>query len=150
MSNAMYYNSLVLYIYSVLEHSLKTICQYISDNNLSNEKFTDDNRKILEKCCNYIESTQLLCFNDKVLCKHYSTIINVNKLRNLITHNNCNIIKNKEILVKKQTDYNLFSSDKRLTISETGQIYIKDVNYISSFITAQSIFLELILKKLKT
>lgn len=150
INNAMYYNSLVLYIDSVLEHSLKMICQYIFDNNISNEKYPDVNRDILKNTWKYILSTQLVSFNDKDLSKHYDTIIKVNKLRNLITHNNCNIIKFKTKPIKKQLDYNLFYSDKRLTILETGQIYIKDVNYINSFITSQNLFLGEILKKIKT
>ena len=150
INNALYYNSLVLYIDSVLEHSLKMICQYISDNELSKGKFNDFDNEIFKSCCKYIEGTELISFKDNDLAKQYNPICKVIKLRNLITHNNCNIIRDKSIPINKQPNYKLLYSDKRLTISETGQIYIKDVNYINSFITSQNQFLGEILKKIKT
>ncbi|WP_423128480.1 hypothetical protein [Gaoshiqia sp. Z1-71] len=149
LNNYIYYNSLVLSSYSVFEHSLKLICNFIDKYFVLPEKFIDKPIDILGNCMKYIKRTQLVDFGDTEIDKIYMQIKKVNKLRNLIAHYNGNLIKDRSKPLKKQTNYNLFKSDKRLIIIGNGQIYIDNDEYISSFVEESEKFLNLIIKQIK-
>ena len=149
LNNYIYYNSLILSSYSVFEHSLKLICNFINDHFALSEKFIDNHRDILGNSINYIKRTQFVDFNEKEIDRNYMHIKNVNKLRNLIAHHNGNLFKDKSKSLENQPNYNLYKSDKRLIIISNGQLYIDDSDYISSFVEKSEIFLSLIVEKLK-
>ncbi len=149
LNNYIYYNSLILSSYSVFEHSLKLICYFIDKHFLLPEKYIDKQINILGNCIEYIKKTRLVDFNDKEMDRIYMQIKKVNKLRNLIAHYNGNLIKDKSKPLEKQSNYNLFISDKRLIIIENGQIYIDDEKYISSFVEDSERFLNLIIMQIK-
>lgn len=79
----------------------------------------------------------------------YSNIRNVNKLRNLITHHNGNLIIDTSKTLREQNDYELFYLDDRLSILGSGQVFIDDCEYIQSFIKDCETFLNTIFIKLK-
>lgn len=147
--NIIYYNSLILSSYSIFEHSLKQICIFINTHYVS-EEFTDTHRNILKNCTKYIKNSELINANNKELNILYQNICKVNKLRNLIAHNNGNIYKDISKSIEKQDDYNTFKLDNRLTILDNGQVYINDDEYIRSFIRESERFLNLIIKQLKS
>lgn len=149
LNNYVYYNSLILSGYSIFEHSLKSICFFISEHFENYEKFEDKPMDILGNCIEYLKGTGLINFNDKEIEKYYQQIKKVNKLRNLIAHYNGNLFKDKAKSLEDQKHYNLFSSDKSLRIVQNGQIYIDDSNYIISFIQNSEKFLNLIIEEIK-
>ena len=149
LNNFIYYNSLILSGYSILEHSLKSICYFISEYFQNYKKFEDSQKDIVRNCISYIKDTEIVNFNDKEIDKYYMQIKNVNKLRNLIAHHNGNLIKDKNKPIQNQKNYNLFKSDKRLLIVSNGQIYIADSDYIKTFIQNSEKFLKLIIEELK-
>lgn len=149
LNNYVYFNSLVLSGYSIFEHSLKSICLFISEHFENYKKFEDKPRDILGNCIKYLEGTYLINFKDKEIEKYYQQIKNVNKLRNLIAHYNGNLFKDKTKPLKDQKHYNLFCSDKRLIIVQNGQVYIDDSDYIISFIQNSEKFLKQIVEEIK-
>jgi hypothetical protein len=149
LNNYVYYNSLILSSYSILEHSLRLICYFINEHFDLPKKFKEEQRDILGNCIDYIKSTQFVNFNEKEIDRIYMQIQNANKLRNLIAHFNGNLIRDNKHPLEKQQYYNLFKSDKRLKIIDNGQVYIDNCDYISSFVYNSEIFLKTIIEKIK-
>ncbi len=149
LNNHVYFNSLILSGYSIFEHSLKSICFYVSDYFENAEKFEDVPRDIFRNCIKYLKRTNLIDFKNKEIDKLYVQISNVNKLRNLIAHFNGNLIKDKTKHLTEQENYKLYNSDKRLIIIANGQIYIDDSEYIMLFIQNSENFLKRIIEELK-
>jgi hypothetical protein len=151
LNNHVYYNSLILSGYSIFEFALKSICFFVSENYENSEDFdnVDTRHDIISNCVNYIKRTKLVNFNEKKIDKCYTQIKKVHKLRNLIAHDNGNLIKDKNKPLKQQKSFNLFSSDKRLVIFSNGQVFIDDSDYIKDFVKLSDDFLKLIIEKLK-
>jgi hypothetical protein len=149
LNNIIYYNSLLLSGYSIFEYSLKSICFFISEHFLNYKLFEDEQRDILGNCIKYLKGTDLINFKGKEIDKYYVQIKRVSKLRNIIAHYNGNIFKDKTKSLKNQKHYILFSSDKRLSIMQNGQIYIDDSDYIISFIQDSEKFLIRVIEEIK-
>jgi hypothetical protein len=149
LNNYVYFNSLILSGYSIFEHSLKSICLFISEHFGNYKTFDDEPRDVLGNCIKYLKGTDLINFKDNEIDKYYIQIKNVNKLRNLIAHFNGNLYRDKTKPLKDQKHYNLFCSDKRLIIVQNGQIYIDDSDYIISFIQNSEKFLQRIVEEIK-
>lgn len=149
LNNHVYLNGLILSSYSIFEHSLKSICYYVSEYFEGADEFKDSSRDILRNCIKYLKRTGLINFDNKKIDKYYVQITNVNKLRNLIAHFNGNIIKDRNKPIKEQENYLLFKSDKRLIILPNGQIYIDDSEYIITFIKNSEEYLNRIIAELK-
>jgi hypothetical protein len=148
LNNYIYYNSLILTSYSVFEHSLKLICNFIDNHYTLTERFDDKHNDILGNCIKFLKGTLLVNLNDEEIDKIFMHIKNVNKLRNLIAHNNGNLIKDKSKPIESQSYYNFLKLDKLLIIIGNGQVYVDNDEYIRSFVEESEKFLNLIIKQL--
>lgn len=147
LNNIVYYNSLILISYSIFEYSFKLICANCHDHLNSDIKFKDPKTDVLNKCKLFLRNEiKWIDFEQDGLEVLYDKILCVNKLRNLITHHNGNLLKDKTISLKNQKDYDLFNSDKRLAILSSGQVFIDDSEYIHCFIKDSESFLKTIIR----
>lgn len=141
LTNFFYYNSLILTIYSSFEFSIKQVCQFIYKRYYPEITFNENNTKdVIGYCNKYISSTVLLGKSNKQINKLWEEITQVQKLRNLLAHQNGNLVKHKKV-ASEHPYFKLFSKDKRLFIAANGQVYIDDDEYIRSFLKNTQVYL---------
>lgn len=143
-----YYNSLILIGFSSLESSLKQICDFIEKRLENSEVFEiARNKNIFNQYViyflNHVSIIEKRDFN-----KIKGEIERVNKLRNLIVHNNSNLIRKKNILLEKQDNFKILSECKYLTLMDTGQVFINNPEYIKSFILNSKKLLDIMIRSL--
>ncbi|MBN1618901.1 hypothetical protein JW887_06210 [Candidatus Dojkabacteria bacterium] len=129
-NNKTYIYSLILMIFSAFETSLKTICYFVQDHSTPYLPFTEPHQKILINCKKYLSKT--IDFNSSEININFTIIERLNIVRNLIAHNDGNLIKNKDFPLERQIHYEQIKADKMYDIHITGQIYITDTSYISN------------------
>lgn len=151
LNNIVYYNSLILISYSIFEYSFKLVCRSCQDHLNPSIAFKDPKSNVLHNCRVYLsQEIKLIDFKQVGLEDLYTKILNVSKLRNLITHHNGNLFKDKSTPLIKQKDYDLFNSDNKLIVLGSGQVFIDDSEYIQSFIRDSETFLKILIKTLKS
>lgn len=149
LNNIIYFNSLILISFSTFEFAFKIICKNVQDYICQLNEFKDPKSDVLNQCKTYLsKTTNLVDFTKDDLENIYLRIKNVNKLRNLITHHNGNLIRGNIKIAKEHKDYNLYSSDHRLMILGSGQVFIDDKEYIITFQRDTEFFLQIILSQI--
>jgi len=149
LNNIVYYNSLLLGSYSIFETSFKNLCKFVEEySNPKIEPFKIQN-DTLSDCRKYLFDSGLVDFKSKEIKAKYDEITKVKKLRNLIAHNNSNLIRDKFNKIEKQPNYKLFKRQPCLTVMNNGQVYINDDEYIKIFIEESEKFIKLIIGELK-
>jgi len=149
LNNIVYFNSLILGAYSIFEICLIRICEFIESHSCPRIKFDTPKRKILKNCRKFIHDSKLVDLTIKSFDSRYNHISDVNKLRNLITHYNGNLIKEKNKILELQADYEYCANEEYLTIMNNGQVYINDFEYINNFIVESEQFIKAIFKQLE-
>ena len=112
-------------------------------------EFELPNRKILKNCRKYIASSKLVDMTNRKIDKIYGNLLQINEMRNLIVHNNGNLIQNKGIPIELQQNYDYYKKHDYLTISYNGQVFINNDKYIADFINESEEFINLIIEGLK-
>ena len=149
LNSEIYYYSLLLVSFSSFEISLKQICLFIEQYSEPKYPFDPPNRLILKNCRDFINSSKLVDMTEKEIDSNYSFLTKINDLRNLIAHNNGNLIQNRNLGLESQKYYRVFNSEKFLTINLNGQVYINDDEYIKEFNRRSKEFLNNIINTLK-
>lgn len=129
-NNKTFIYSMILMSFSAFETSLKTICYFIQDHSIPYLPFNEPHRKILNTSKKYL--SKVIDFNKSGINKRFAKIERLNVVRNLIAHNDGNLIRNKKIPLERQIHYKQIKADKMYHIHSTGQIYITDTSYISN------------------
>ena len=150
LNNLVYFNSLILVSFSTFEYSFKILCKTVNDLICPTIEFKEPYSGVINHCKDYLcNKTKVIDFSQDELDNIYCRIKNVNKLRNLITHHNGNLMKGNSKLLSDNQDYNIFKEDNRLSILGSGQVFIDDKDYILAFQSDTEIFLQILLIKLK-
>lgn len=153
LQNRVFYNSLLTTTYSFLEYALTEYCRmlenYIEADIGPYHSYNKD--KGIDKSKAYLRDAFEINISEE---KEWSQLKTYGKVRNLIIHNDGNIIKNSEKALKKQEDYQELSKIEELKITETGYLHIQDVKYIKALLDKSTTFLnsviELTKEKIKT
>jgi hypothetical protein len=146
LKSEVYYNSLLISAFSFLEFSVLEYCRliegYIKEdielNNFKQIGLTKAN-KFLIKAVDLDIST----------LPNWESIDEYRKHRNLIVHNNSNIIHKPNKPLNEQKDFEIFSSNGSLEITSTGHIFILNIDYINSLLDIAVDFLNEIIEKTK-
>lgn len=129
-NNKIYIYSMTLMILSAFETSLKTICYFVQDHSIPYLPFNEPHQKILNSCKKYLSNA--IDFKISGINNRFAKIERLNVVRNLIAHNDGNLIRNKKIPLERQIHFKQIKADKMYHIHSTGQIYITDTSYISN------------------
>lgn len=149
LNNVVYFNSIFLGSFSIFEYSLKRVCMFIEKYSDPKVEFELPNRKILKSCRKYIADGKLVDMTNGRIDKIYVNLLLVNEMRNLISHNNGNLIQKKGIPIELQDNYGYCKKHDYLTISSNGQVYINNDKYITDFVSESEEYIKLIINELK-
>ena len=128
------FNSSLLSIYALLENWLKKLCDYEYERGFSTIKVSDlAGRNYIEKSKNYFEKVAGIDLSD--LNMKWQKIKEIQNIRNLIAHNNANLIKDKEKPIDKQPIFQLINRIDHIQLNDkTGDFFIKDKTFIIDFL----------------
>jgi hypothetical protein len=147
LKNQAFHNSLLISAYSFLEFSLVEYCKLLNDY-LSVEKQFNETKGIgILKCRRFLNRELNLNLH---LMPNWKFLDDMRELRNLIIHNNSNIITNPTINLEDQEFYERFINYKELEITESGYIFIKDMGLITNLVDTSVEFINEIIEKTKT
>lgn len=153
LQNRVFYNSLLTTTFSFLEYALVEYCRMLENYiEVDIEPYHSYKKnKGIDKSKAYLKEAFEINISDE---KEWSELKTYGKVRNLIIHNDGNIINNSTKELIEQEDYKELSKIKELDITETGYIHIKEVDYIKTLLNKSTSFLisviEITEKKLKT
>jgi len=125
-----FFNSLLISAYSFLEFGVIEYCRLV-EGYLENEiKLSDYNRPT---GLNEAKKFLLHAFELNIFSlKKWNEINEYRKHRNLIVHNNSNIIKEPEKNIENQPEFKIFDSNDDLEITSAGYVFIKNIDYINN------------------
>jgi hypothetical protein len=129
LKNQIFFNLLAVSIFSFLEFSLIEYCRLI-DSYIEPEKPYGEYRNFgLDKAKDYIKDNFNIDFGTVA---NWEEINKFQRVRNLIVHNNANIIKDYDKPIEGQDDYIVLSGMKgTIEITSSGTIFIKTIEYIT-------------------
>ena len=138
LRNEIFYNSLVTAVYSYLDFGITQFCLLTDEYYNCPRSFEKTPGTGLFKCVNYLKK----CFDIKTNnIEEWDDIDKFRRLRNLIVHHNSNIIKNPEKGLSRQPHYKKLIDIEHLEITESGYVFIKDIEYIESMLERSSSFI---------
>jgi hypothetical protein len=142
------YNPLLLTIYGQFENWLKRLCELDRSKGLSKIQVTDlAGNNLIEKSRRYLELVAELTLDEKD--STWLRITEIQKIRNLIAHNNASIKKNGRN-IKNHELYKILSEDKRITFNEQhGDFYIRDKELLIEVIQLVKKYLFAVIDKLR-
>lgn len=141
-----FYNSLLISSYSFLEFSVLEYCRLIEGYLKKNVKLDKINKIGLLKAQKFLNKAVGL---DISSLPNWDEIDNYRKHRNIVIHNNANIIQNSNKPIEKQKDYELIDNNISLEITSAGYIFINNIDYINNLLDISSDFLNDIVEKTK-
>ncbi len=125
--------------YSMFESELGRLCDAIERRSNYSVSQKDLNGRGILKSKKYLE--KVVEINLSNLDSEWHKIIDYNKIRNLIVHNNSNLIKEKTKPLDKQESLNIVRNSIYLQYNERGAFYISRIEYINDFCDASEKFL---------
>lgn len=129
LKNQIYLNSIAVSIFSFLEFSLIEYCRIIDGYIVYKKPFKDYSNLGLDKAKEYLKDNLNIDFGT---VSNWNEIKKFQRVRNLIVHNNANIITDNEVSIEDQTDYKVLSAmNKSIEITSSGTIFIKTFDYIN-------------------
>ena len=129
LKNQIYFNSLAVMIFSFLEFTLIEYCRLIDSYIQPNKAFKDYRNFGLEKVKEYLKDNFDIDFGEVV---NWEEVSKFQRVRNLIVHNNANIIKDYDKTIEEQDDFDiLLKMDKVIEITSSGTIFIKTIDYVN-------------------
>lgn len=147
LKNQIYFNSLAVMIYSYLEFTLIEYCRLIDSYIQPNKAFKDYRNFGLDKVKEYLKDNFDIDFGDVT---NWENISKFQRVRNLIVHNNANIIKDYDKTIEEQVDYDVLSKmNKTIEITSSGTIFIKTIEYINDTLSKTGELINDILDKTK-
>lgn len=153
LQNRVFYNSLLITAYSFLEYALTEYCRML-ENYIEADVgpyHSYEKGKGIDKSKAYLKEAFEINISDQ---KEWSQLKTYGKVRNLIIHNDGNIITDSEKALNEQNDFKELNKIPELDITETGYIHIQDVEYIKSLLEKSTTFLNSVIEttneKIKT
>ena len=147
MSFEINFNSLLISAYSFLEFSLVEYCKLLNKY-LDVEKQFDETKGIgILKCRRFLNRELDLKIH---IMPKWEFLDDMRELRNLIIHNNSNIITNPSISLKRQEYYERLAKYEELEITESGYLFIKDIGLILKLVDTSIEFINEIIVRTKT
>ncbi|WP_163323002.1 hypothetical protein [Draconibacterium mangrovi] len=133
--------------FSKFEHLFILLCKVTERGIFSKVKLKDINGKGIQQCRNYLLKVVELDLED--VDKDWQTLLDYQKIRNLIVHNNATYIQNTDIPLEKQAMHNYIVKNKNLRIKYDGTdlFQISDSKFILEFCDCAERFLIKILNK---
>lgn len=147
LKNQAFHNSLLISGYSFLEFSLVEYCMLLNDYLNVQKQFDDTKGSGILKCRRFLNrelNLNIHTFAD------WEFSDDMRELRNLIIHNNSNIITEPDKSKESQEFYSTLSKYKELEITDSGYIFIKDIELITKFVDKSVEFINEIIEKTKT
>ncbi len=146
---AIFNNSTLLSVYSYFEFNLKRLCITLQNHKKHLIKLDDfGGQNYIDKSRKYIKLVEALDISS--LDNTWQKITKYQNVRNCVVHNNSNIIKNKDLEVKKQPLYQILKTNPHLKLNEgNGTFIINDDQYLLDFCDIISEYLVEIIKKLE-
>ncbi len=143
------YNPLMLTIFGLFENWLKKLCDIDNRKGLNLIKVADLNGEgYIEKSRKYLKLVAEIDLGDED--NIWKEITKYRKIRNLISHNNSNIIKDSSKKIIQQEMFLIISKDDGIEFDlATGDFYIKDKEFLKLFIKTIKIYLKSIIDQLK-
>jgi hypothetical protein len=130
LRNQMFFNSLAISVFSFLEFSLIEYCRLIDLYIDSEKKFRNYPKSGLEKVKEYLKEKFEIDFGT---INNWGDVNKFQKIRNLIVHNDSNLIKDYNLSLEKQEDYKLLSQmSNDISITTAGYIFIKRFEYLDN------------------
>lgn len=144
-----FYHSSIISIFSLLEFTLNRICERIIEDTkilLSLDDFSGSN--IVNKARKFL--LKIAKLNLTKLDKYWIPITKYQKIRNLIVHNNCNILIENLNNISESKDFILLSEFKGIEIDkESGYFIIIHQSVLDKFLDSVENFVQGILEILK-
>lgn len=143
-----YYNPILLSLFGSFENWLKRLCELEGSRSFSQVDVTDlSGNNYIEKSRKYLKLVSELDLSDADLL--WQKISQIQKIRNLIAHNESNIWIHKNNDLNKQELYTLISKDDRIEFnSYNGDFYIKDKAFLVEIIQLVNDYLNILIDKL--
>jgi hypothetical protein len=128
LQNEVFYNSLLVIAISFFEFSLIELCR-VSEPYLvaGKERFSDYSGMGIQKSKKFLRGSWGI---EIPKIKNWENILKYAEVRNCIVHNSSNVFEDYSRGIEEQECYKLFGSINTLTITETGYIFIKDIECI--------------------
>lgn len=147
LKNQAFHNSLLISAYSFLEFSLVEYCKLLNDYLTVQKQFNDTKGIGVIKCRRYLNrelNLNIHTFPD------WEFIDDMRELRNLIIHNNSNIITDPDKSLDNQELYSILTKYTDLEITDSGYIFIKNIGLITKLVDKSVGFINMIIEKTKT
>jgi hypothetical protein len=144
------YNPILLTLYGFFENWLKKLCDFDNRRGFSQVKVSDlAGNNYIEKSRRYLNLIAEIDLNRTET--QWQKIIEIQKIRNCIAHNDSNIIRNKSVSVEKQELFKILKDDKRIKLDlKKGDFYIQDKEFILEVITLFKDYLTNVTTELST
>ena len=128
------YNPLLLHLYGLFEHWLKRLCELDHRKGLSPIKVTHlSGHNYLEKSRNYLELVAEIDVSNTT--SEWKKILEIQKVRNCIAHNDANIRVEKQRPVEKQELYQFMIKCPQIKFNkDSGDFYINDPQFLIEII----------------
>ena len=146
LENQVFYNTLVISIYSYFEFSLVEFCRLIDIYTDSEPNFEDIKGMGLKQARKYLAQIFDLRLEK---FENYQRITDMRKFRNLVVHNNANLFKDLNKPLTAQPDYLFFQHHDKFDVTSSGYIFINDLKQIKKFLDISNKFIGEILNRTK-
>lgn len=135
------FNPSLLILYGFFENWLKKLCDYHHRRKFSQIKVADlAGGNYIEKSRKYLNLVADIDLSSVENEWHRITVIQ--KIRNCITHNNSNLIINKNLEIEKQDLFKIIKSDSRFNLDEKqGNFFIQDKSFLKEVINLFQVYL---------
>ena len=148
LQNEVFYNSLLVISFSFVEFALAELCRmlqpYIEKEIKPYYQFR--NEYGIDKSKNYIQEAFDINIAES---KYWSKLQAVKKHRHLIIHNAGNVMVDYDSKLENQPDYKLYKANSKLDVTETGFIFIGDINYVHETLKDSIEFIKEVNDKIK-
>lgn len=140
LQNGIFYNSLLITTYSFLEYSLTEYCRMMENYILKDiGSYYSYNGNGIDKTRDYLREAFEIDIAEN---KEWSALQSYKKVRNLISHNDGNIIKDNSKTREEQPDFKEINKIAEIEITSTGYIHIQDIEYVKSLLNISIDFIQ--------
>ncbi|BDS11484.1 hypothetical protein [Aureispira anguillae] len=142
------FNPLLLSIYGYFENWLRKLCDIDSRKGFSKIKVSDlAGRNYIEKSKTYFQKVAEIDLS--ILNEKWQRVKEIQKIRNLIAHNESNIVKNKSKPIHEQPTYQIINGDENLALDlQNGDFHIMNKTFLLEAISLVQEYLNEVIEKL--
>ena len=146
----LYYNSMLVSLHSFIEYHFTMIVKLTQKKTEKKIKLKDINGlNQIEKCKKYLWLVFEISLED--LNKEWEILKDISKLRNIIVHNNGNLIIEDDLPINKQKEYSLVKKyQKMIFVNKINYLIILDDKLLVLFINHIESFFESLINKIES